>query len=233
MLVNKLLLSSNANNGTNASLANFSSNNGVGNANANIGFHSLCDLNFYLWLLEEVKVKHYFRYADDIVILSNNKEFLRKVLIVIKLYLKEVLLLNVKDNYQIFEVDNRGIDFVGYVFKHSHILIRKSIKQNIKRKLHSIKTASSYRGWLKYCNSKHFLSTVEKNTNIHISNWRGYYIPITKIINKNIYIIEIIEYKTYFKIHYIYKGLPYFSISKNKTLYNYLKHLNLPINIKL
>lgn len=89
MLVNKLLLSSNANNGTNASLANFSSNNGVGNANANIGFHSLCDLNFYLWLLEEVKVKHYFRYADDIVILSNNKEFLRKVLIVIKLYLKK------------------------------------------------------------------------------------------------------------------------------------------------
>lgn len=194
--------------------------------------------NLYLayfdhWLLEEVKVKHYFRYADDIVILSDNKDFLRKVLILIKLYLSKVLLLQVKDNYQIFEVDVRGIDFVGYVFRHSHILIRKSIKKNIRRKIYNLKSMSSYRGWLKYCNSKHFLDTIEQYSKIHISNWKGCQITISKILNKNIRIIEIVNYKTYFKIHYLYKGNSCFSISTNNTLYKKLKHLKLPVNIKL
>lgn len=38
----KLLLSSNANNGSNASLGNFNSNNGVGNSNANVRFQTYC-----------------------------------------------------------------------------------------------------------------------------------------------------------------------------------------------
>lgn len=36
--------------------------------------------------------------------------------------------MKVKDNYQIYPVDSRGINFVGYVFYHTHALIRKSIK---------------------------------------------------------------------------------------------------------
>ena len=58
---------------------------------------------------EEVKCKFYYRYADDIGILSSDKEFLRKVLIYIKLYLATIGL-KVKPNYQIFPVDSRGID---------------------------------------------------------------------------------------------------------------------------
>lgn len=70
--------------------------------------------NLYLtyfdhWLLEEVKIKHYYRYADDIVILSDNKEFLHKVLILIKLYLKYKLKLVLKPNYQIYPVDSREL----------------------------------------------------------------------------------------------------------------------------
>ena len=53
---------------------------------------------------EEVKFKFYYRYADDIVVLSSDKEFLRKVLIYIKLYLATIGL-KVKPNYQIFPVD--------------------------------------------------------------------------------------------------------------------------------
>lgn len=76
---------------------------------------------------EELKCKFYYRYADDIVILSDDKDFLHKVLIYIKLYV-HIIGLKVKDNYQIYPVDNRGINFVGYVFYHTHTLIRKSIK---------------------------------------------------------------------------------------------------------
>lgn len=47
---------------------------------------------------EELKCKFYYRYADDIVILSDNKDFLHKVLIYIKLYVHTIGL-KVKDNY--------------------------------------------------------------------------------------------------------------------------------------
>ena len=60
--------------------------------------------NLYLtyfdhWVKEELKCKYYFRYADDIVILGNDKNYLRNVLVSIKLYLKQVLNLELKHNY--------------------------------------------------------------------------------------------------------------------------------------
>ena len=94
--------------------------------------------NLYLtyfdhWVKEELKCKYYFRYADDIVILGNDKNYLRNVLVSIKLYLKQVLNLELKPNYQIFPVESRGIDFVGYKFYHTHVLLRKSIKMRMFR----------------------------------------------------------------------------------------------------
>ena len=89
---------------------------------------------------EEVKVKYYFRYADDITILSDSKEFLRTVLILIKMYFHHEVNLELKNNYQIFPVDSRGIDFVGYKFYHTHTLLRKSIKYRIFKLINKYKT---------------------------------------------------------------------------------------------
>lgn len=61
---------------------------------------------------------------------NDDKNFLHKVLIYIKLYVNTIGL-KVKDNYQIYPVDSRGINFVGYVFYHTHTLIRKSINFKI------------------------------------------------------------------------------------------------------
>ena len=118
--------------------------------------------NFYLayfdhWLKGEKRVKYYYRYADDIVILAADKDSLHSLLQQITAELA-TLRLEVKDNHQVFPVAARGIDFVGYVFYHSHIRIRKSIKQNFARKLsknpqHS--SVHSYLGWLSHCNAKH------------------------------------------------------------------------------
>lgn len=118
--------------------------------------------NFYLsyfdhWLKEQLRVKYYFRYADDLVILHNDKTYLHQLLNAIKIYFKDCLKLEVKENWQVFPVKNRGIDFVGYVHYHTHVLLRKRIKQNYARMLkQNPNTASiaSYRGWLKHCNSK-------------------------------------------------------------------------------
>lgn len=118
--------------------------------------------NFYLtyfdhWIKEQKGVRHYFRYADDLVILGPDKAGLHQLLAEIRAYLGD-LKLTVKENYQVFPVAARGIDFVGYRFYHTHTLLRKSIKKNFARMLaHRPNPGSiaSYNGWLKHCNSNH------------------------------------------------------------------------------
>ena len=123
--------------------------------------------NLYLayfdhWIKEEKKIKYYYRYADDIVILSDSKEFLHGLFVEMKTYLSMVLKLEVKKNYQVFPVEKRGIDFVGYRFYHTHILLRKSIKKRFvmainKTGYYNKHIHSSYYGWSLHCNSKHLL----------------------------------------------------------------------------
>lgn len=121
--------------------------------------------NFYLayfdhWLKEVKRVKYYFRYADDLAILSDNKPELHALLSEIRIYLKRNLNLDVKGNYQIFPVESRGIDFLGYRFYHSHTMLRKSIKKSFARavaKKAKRPTIAAYKGWAKHGNCKHLL----------------------------------------------------------------------------
>lgn len=120
-----------------------------------------------------MKCKWYFRYADDIVILSSDKEFLHKVLICIKLYLREVLKLEVKTNYRIFPV-SQGIDFVGYMIYSNKIRLRKSIKIRLLKLLNRYmrgevsynefhRRFASYKGWLKYTTDKRLIYYINEN----------------------------------------------------------------------
>ena len=127
--------------------------------------------NFYLtyfdhWIKEEMNVKYYFRYADDLVILASSKPYLHFLLSYIKAYLKTELSLDVKGNYQIFPVESRGIDFVGYKFYHTHTLLRKSIKKNFARMVANNPndaSIASYMGWAKHCNSVNLLNKLLPN----------------------------------------------------------------------
>lgn len=116
--------------------------------------------NFYLtyfdhWIKEEIGVKYYFRYADDIVIFSDNKPFLQNLLGKIREYLSENLRLSIKRNYRVFPVST-GVDVGGYVYFPTHTRLRKSIKQALCRKLRKnckLASVAAYNGWLKHCNS--------------------------------------------------------------------------------
>lgn len=118
--------------------------------------------NYYLtgfdhWIKEQLGVKYYFRYADDIVILSGSKEELHHLLAEIRNFLTCRLQLSVKDNYQVFPVEARGIDFLGYKFFHDHILLRKLIKQRFIKMITytpNLKSIAAYNGWLMHCNSR-------------------------------------------------------------------------------
>ena len=122
-------------------------------------FANLYLTGFDHWLKEVKRVKHYFRYADDIVILAADKPYLHRLLSDIRQYLS-ALHLTIKDNYQIFPVASRGIDFLGYRFYPQYTLIRKRIKRNfiqMTRFRSNLPSIASYNGWLSHCNSKHLV----------------------------------------------------------------------------
>jgi retron-type reverse transcriptase len=121
--------------------------------------------NLYLsyfdhWIKEELHCKYYFRYCDDMVILGSGKEDMHELRQLISQYLENNLHLQVKNNWQVFPVGVRGIDFLGYRFFHTHTLLRKSIKQAFARacKLKDYPSMASYYGWASHCNSYNLLN---------------------------------------------------------------------------
>lgn len=90
--------------------------------------------NLYLAELDHIVkeqwgVKYYYRYADDIVVLSDSKEFLHGIHTKMVQYLAEHRRLELKPNYQIIPVEARGIDFIGYVTRHTYCRARKRNKK--------------------------------------------------------------------------------------------------------
>lgn len=133
-----------------------------------IGYHSSQLLgNFYLCLLDhymkaELGVKYYFRYCDDVVVLGPDKAYLHGIFAKLRKVVEEELHLTIKQNWQIFPVEARGIDFLGYVTRHDYVLVRKHIKQKVARRLQKVKSKkrkyvvlASFWGWVKHCNGKH------------------------------------------------------------------------------
>lgn len=129
--------------------------------------------NFYLssfdhFVKEDLQVKHYYRYMDDIVIFAGTKEELWEIHKRVTAYIQEKLHLNIKGNYQIFPTKVRGVDFVGYRFFGEYTLLRKSTAITFKRKMRACRkkmengvpptygewcSFNSYNGWLMNCDS--------------------------------------------------------------------------------
>lgn len=109
-------------------------------------FGNLYVSRFDRWMKQERGIKNYFRYSDDILILHESKEFLYQLKLDIIDFMRDNLRLELS-NYQVFPVSKRPIDFLGYVIDHDKVWIRKSIKQNFKKKRFFLKSISSYMGW--------------------------------------------------------------------------------------
>ncbi|MGD9930126.1 MAG: RNA-directed DNA polymerase [Mangrovibacterium sp.] len=116
-------------------------------------FGNLYLSHFDHYCKEVLGCRYYYRYCDDVVVLADSKDFLHGVLIAMNDYLSGNLKLSIKSNYQVFPVDARGVDFLGYRFFHSYTLVRKRIVNEMKRKLNQPASLASYWGWLKHANS--------------------------------------------------------------------------------
>lgn len=154
--------------------------------------------NFYLsgfdhWIKEVKGIKYYWRYMDDIIILSHDKTYLHELRKEIEEYWHTILDLEMKHNWQVYPVRDRGIDFVGFRMFGDYTLLRKSICINLENRLLQIYNKflageeltysewcsyNSYAGWLLYCDSyglgkKYFDPVRDYCDNYYINNVKG------------------------------------------------------------
>lgn len=95
--------------------------------------------NFFLqgldhFIKQQLGVKYYIRYVDDLVLLGPNKRKLHKARQDIALYLA-ALQLKLKGDWQVFPIKHRFIDFLGFRFYRSHTTLRARNALRIRRRV--------------------------------------------------------------------------------------------------
>lgn len=125
-----------------------------------IGNLVLSPLDWYC--KQDLGIKAYFRYCDDIVLLSSNKEDLKEWRFRIEDYLNGIGL-EIKDNSEIYDIHNNYLDFIGYRFNSKETLLRKQISNNYKQALkeRNLPSLASYKGWLDSIRANNLLKLSE------------------------------------------------------------------------
>jgi len=90
---------------------------------------------FDQFVKNELKIKHYVRYTDDFVIVSDNRPYLENLIIPISEFLHSRLKLSLHPKKITIRAFHQGIDFLGYVVLPHYRLLRTKTKQRIYRKL--------------------------------------------------------------------------------------------------
>ena len=92
-------------------------------------------LNPFDWYVKrDLKIKYYIRYNDDFVILSENKEYLEKLIPVLQEFLTTSLKLELHPNKIIIRKFHQGIDFLGAVLLPHRIVPRTKTKRRMIKK---------------------------------------------------------------------------------------------------
>ncbi|HOS88922.1 MAG TPA: reverse transcriptase/maturase family protein [bacterium] len=87
------------------------------------------------YIKRTLKVKHYIRYVDDMILLSDDKKQLLKWRNEINGFLTEKLKLSLHPGKDRIGAVENGIDFLGYIVRPNYILSRRRVAGNLKKKL--------------------------------------------------------------------------------------------------
>ncbi len=119
---------------------------------------------FDQFIKRELKVKHYIRYADDFVLLSEDKEYLQTNLRYIECYLKEQLKLELHPDKVFIKTLASGVDFLGWVHFPRHRVLRTNTKRRMLKNTASnpkAESLQSYLGMLKHGNTEKLKKHIE------------------------------------------------------------------------
>lgn len=109
---------------------------------------------------QKVKIIHYMRYMDDMVLFGASKRTLHKAINKVREYLG-VLGLKIKQSWQVFRIECRALDFMGFRFYRYKTTLRKSLMLRITRRVRKVYRRGkanfrdaagiiSYLGWFKH-----------------------------------------------------------------------------------
>jgi len=104
----------------------------------------------------KLRVRYYLRYADDFVVLSENKLWLEKILLFVEEFLNKFLRLELHPDKIFIKTLYSGLDFLGWVNFFDHRVLRTTTKRRMLKKLAvmgNFAIRSSYLGLLKHGNS--------------------------------------------------------------------------------
>ena len=96
--------------------------------------------NIYLHPLDDfvkrvLRIRYYLRYCDDFIFLSNNPDFLKSLIPIVREFLEQHLRLQLHPKKVTIRKLCQGIDFVGYLFFSKHRLLRVQTKKRMKGRL--------------------------------------------------------------------------------------------------
>ena len=103
-----------------------------------------------------LKAKYYVRYADDFVVLSQDKSWLEEMLPKMGDFLEENLKLEIHPDKVFIKTLNSGVDFLGWVNFSDHRVLRTTTKKRMFKRIVSSgasETVNSYLGLMKHGNT--------------------------------------------------------------------------------
>lgn len=113
---------------------------------------------FDSWMKHKMKAGRYLRYADDFLVLSEDRDFLLELIPRIADFLDENLKLELHPDKVFIKTIYSGVDFLGWVHFPNHRVLRTATKSKMFRNLKAKpeekrgNSASSYLGMLKWGN---------------------------------------------------------------------------------
>lgn len=111
---------------------------------------------FDQFVKHQLRLKYYLRYADDFVVLHQDKQFLQNLIPVFEEFLREKLKLTLHPDKVFIKTLASGVDFLGWVHFPDHRVLRTATKRRMVRALlnnPSEATTNSYLGLLKHGNT--------------------------------------------------------------------------------
>ena len=127
-------------------------------------------INIYMnefdqFMKHKIKAKYYIRYADDFLILSDDKRWLIDILPKISDFLENKLNLHLHPKKVSITTIASGVDFLGWILFPDHRVVRTITKQRmfrgIKKKQGSPQTVQSYLGLVSHGNAKKLKGNIE------------------------------------------------------------------------
>jgi len=116
----------------------------IGNVTSQI-FSNIYLNEFDYFIKHQLKVKHYFRYADDFAIIYQDREYLEDLTFQLQNFLQTELDLKLHPQKTIIRKFSQGIDFLGYIILPHYLILRTKTKKRMFKKL-ALKRAQLLKG---------------------------------------------------------------------------------------